>query len=280
MDEISLYLYPQLNIYLKTINNFMRKNIIIIALALFGMGVNANAQFFKKLGQALENAGKAVDKITSDAPGQTEAAGQAANVATVATAEATMPANVVVVAKKSVNVREAPEANANVLMKAPYCTLFELVSEQDGWYEVSEAWTGRKAYISKTVAEVYESGYVEVTGLSGFIMTESGEYAFEQVEKSNICTSTTSYDFYYDNANDKQTVRCLKSIRMIYNDGRMRTYETYYKGVQRGWYVALTEEVDYDGETQEKLEQPVIVYREPNNDGIYIEGVRYQGMSY
>lgn len=257
----------------------MRKSIIIIALALFGLSTDADAQFLKKLGQALDKAGKAVENLTSEQTEQTAAGTQTAAQTTPA-AQFVMPKSVVVVAKNSVNVREAPDANANVLMKAPYCTLFELVAEQDGWYEVREAWTGRKAYISKTVAEVYESEYVAVTGLSGIIMTESGSYVFENTEKFRNGESVTSYDFYYASEADKETVMCLKSDRLTYNDGRMNTYPSYYKGVQRGWYIALTEQVDDEGQTEEMLEQPIIVYREPNSDGVYIEGKRYGGMSY
>lgn len=65
-----------------------------------------------------------------------------------------LPKFLVAVTKPNVNVRQAPNSSATVVTKAPLGTVFEMVSKQTGWYEVKEALTGKKGYISASVSKL------------------------------------------------------------------------------------------------------------------------------
>lgn len=69
------------------------------------------------------------------------------------------------------------------------------------------------------------------------------------------------------------SVKAFQMIRLVYNDGRSRTNEHYYKGEEKPGYLLLTEEVQYGEDTGEKLETPIVIYEDiAGRAGVFVEG--------
>ena len=187
-----------------------------------------------------------------------------------------LPKFLVASIKPNVNVRQAPNASATVVMKAPLGTVFELVSKQTGWYEVKEAVTGRKGYISSSVSKLCPNSdpyYPKTTeGIVGI-----GENAgYVNVSKRQNSETTATYVFWSKDDMKTNVVYASLSTSTADTSGRMRSYENYYKGKQMGWYILLDEETDYDGVVQSKMEENILVFKESSGkSGIYIQGVYY-----
>lgn len=183
-----------------------------------------------------------------------------------------LPKVLIAVTKPNVNVRQAPNASATVITKAPLGTVFEMVSKQTGWYEVKEAWTGKKGYISASVSKLCPDSdpYYPKTTEDIVGVTE-----FENISKRQNSETTATYVFQ---SKDKtNVVYASLSTTTADTSGRMRTYENYYKGKQMGWYIILDEETDYEGTVQSKLDKPILVFRESSGKaGIYIQGIYYK----
>ena len=59
----------------------------------------------------------------------------------------------------------------------------------------------------------------------------------------------------------------------------MRTNQTFYKGVRKGWYILLTDTTDEEGKVEDHLESPIVVYPSFSmNRGAFVNGVLYPDM--
>lgn len=187
-----------------------------------------------------------------------------------------LPKFLVVVTKANVNVRQAPNTSAAVVMKAPLGTVFEMVSKQTGWYEVKEAFTNKKGYISASVSKVYPVGEYSYPTTESIVAGTRDTAGYVNVTRKQNSEITATYVFWIEKPESKVVYASL-STSMADTSGRMRTYENYYKGKQMGWYIVLEEETDYEGTVQGKLEEPILVFRAAGYDpAIYIQGVRYK----
>lgn len=186
------------------------------------------------------------------------------------------PKFLVAVTKPNVNVRQAPNSSAAVITKAPLGTVFEMVSKQTGWYEVKEALTGKKGYISASVSKLCpDSEYTYPKTTEGIVRLESNPGYVNVIRKSNSETTAT-YVFWFK-GQDSNVVYASLSTSTADTSGRMRSYENYYKGKQMGWYIVLNEETDYEGAVQSKLEDPILVFKSSTNPlDIYVQGVSYR----
>lgn len=185
-----------------------------------------------------------------------------------------LPKFLVAVTKPNVNVRQAPNSSATVITKASLGTVFEMVSKQTGWYEVKEAWTGKKGYISASVSKLCPDSdpYYPNTTDDIVDITE-----FENISKRQNSETTATYGFHSKDKMKTNIIYASLSTTTADTSGRMRTYENYYKGKQMGWYIVLDEETDYEGTVQSKLDKPIVVFRESSGKaGIYIQGMYYK----
>ncbi|WP_291593195.1 SH3 domain-containing protein [Bacteroides sp.] len=184
------------------------------------------------------------------------------------------PKFLVAVTKPNVNVRQAPNSSATVITKAPLGTVFEMISKQTGWYEVKEAVTGKKGYISASVSKLCPDTdpYYPRTTDDIVDITE-----FENISKKQNSETTVTYGFRSKDNKKTNIIYASLSTTTADTSGRMRSYENYYKGKQMGWYIILDEETDYEGTVQNKLDKPILVFRESSGKaGIYIQGVYYK----
>ena len=187
-----------------------------------------------------------------------------------------LPKFLVAVTKPNVNVRQAPNSSATVITKAPLGTVFEMVSKQTGWYEVKEALTGKKGYISASVSKLCpnDASYYPKT-TEDVVRLESNPGYMNVIKKPNSETTAT-YVFWFKEQNSDVVYASL-STSTADTSGRMRSYENYYKGKQMGWYIVLNEETDYEGTVQGKLEKPILVFKSSiNPTDIYVQGVCYK----
>ena len=185
-----------------------------------------------------------------------------------------LPKFLVAVTKPNVNVRQAPNSSATVVTKAPLGTVFEMVSKQTGWYEVKEALTGKKGYISASVSKLCPDTdpYYPRTTDDIVDITE-----FENISKRQNSETTVTYGFRSKDKMNTNIIYASLSTTTADTSGRMRSYENYYKGKQMGWYIVLDEETDYEGTVQSKLDKPILVFRESSGKaGIYIQGIYYK----
>ncbi|WP_455614098.1 SH3 domain-containing protein [Bacteroides congonensis] len=185
-----------------------------------------------------------------------------------------LPKFLVAVTKPNVNVRQAPNSSATVVTKAPLGTVFEMVSKQTGWYEVKEALTGKKGYISASVSKLCPDTdpYYPRTTDDIVDITE-----FENISKRQNSETTVTYGFRSKDKMKTNIIYASLSTTTADTSGRMRSYENYYKGKQMGWYIVLDEETDYEGTVQSKLDKPILVFRESSGKaGIYIQGIYYK----
>lgn len=187
-----------------------------------------------------------------------------------------LPKFLVAVTKPNVNVRQAPNASATIVMKAPLGTVFEMVSKQTGWYEVKEALTGNKGYISASVSKLCpDSEYTYPKTTEGIVRPDINPGYVNVIRKPNSETTAT-YVFWFK-GQDSNVVYASLSTSTADTSGRMRSYENYYKGKQMGWYIVLNEETDYEGAVQSKLEDPILVFKSSTNPlDIYVQGVSYR----
>lgn len=190
--------------------------------------------------------------------------------------DSVIPKYLIVVTKPNVNLRQAPNSTGAIVMKAPIGTVFEMVSKQPGWYEVKEAWAGKQAFISASVAKqrigndsIYTMSSESIVGLP------EAPYMFENIHKTKNSETITTYTI---SAQEKNSNIVDVSLSTTYADtsGRMRTDEQNYKGKKMGWYVVLTEEIDYEKNVN-KMEQPILIFKESTGkSGIYVQGTYYK----
>ena len=187
-----------------------------------------------------------------------------------------LPKTLVVVVKPNVNVRQSPNPSAPVVSKAQLGTVYELVSKQTGWYEVKEALSGKKAYVASSVVKLCpDSDYRYPKTTEGIVGLE-GNAGYVHTTKKQNSEEIATYAFWTKEQVPNVVLISL-STSVADTSGRMRSYENYYKGKQMGWYIAITEETDYEGAVLNKLDEPILVFKEANgNSGIYIKGVYFK----
>lgn len=184
-----------------------------------------------------------------------------------------IPEKVVVITKQNVNVRQAPQTSSAVIEKASSGAMYELVSQQGSWYEVKDVKTGKNAFISTTVGRVSAGNQITRTDKGLVEPNDNTQFIYQKRETISGGERTTSYSFYQKQ--EKNFIYAMVSQTTISTSGQMFTNELYYRGKQMGWYLFFDEVVDMDGEIQNKLDTPIVVFSN-GTQGAIINGVTYK----
>lgn len=182
-----------------------------------------------------------------------------------------LPEQVVQISKKSVNIRATPDGK--VLYQAPIGTLFEVLAKEGTWYKVKEAYTGNTVYVSSTVVNVLtDKELYDVHNVPLY-----AESSYKNVFRDKKLESIMSNVFTMFKS--KELGDCVKMDQAFtrnYVTGRAITYDSYYLGYQKGWYIVLTHRSDYEGENITPLDKPMIFYSAWKwATSIYCDGLLY-----
>lgn len=187
-----------------------------------------------------------------------------------------VPEKVIQITKKSVNVRATPDGK--VLYQAPIGTLFEVLAKEGTWYKVKEAYTGNTVYVSSSVAQLLTGEEVYDVLMLRYVYGDENTSYYHN-DPDNYCSVTTQLSFEpYETKELGQVIKLLWSDMYVYSDGRARTYEKYYLGYIRGWYIVLTHSQSSWDDEITPLETPIIMYGAAwETVDLYCNGILYNG---
>lgn len=179
--------------------------------------------------------------------------------------------SLVFITKDNVNIRKAPQ-NGAVLLKAKKGMVFQKISAENGWMKITDP-TGLEAFVSTQFTDALTAEELKIYKATDIMVSEQeaeeagyeGQYA--ESESTASSSSTTTWIFYGNTGGQDMKVGACYRNQLMYSNGRMQTHENYYAGYRKGWYILLTEKVDYEGNVEEKLEKPILVYPAFSTDG-------------
>lgn len=181
------------------------------------------------------------------------------------------PEKVIQTNVEEANLRADASTTAKTICKVPKGTQFEVVGETGAWFEAKEAWTGNTIFISKKVAsELY------LVPAADFVIRNT---TYDNIKRSSTTEVTTKWNFSDKPAGnndlkaDRTTVYATCSTTTANTSGGIRTFEQYYKGENRVWYIAITARTEPDGAVTEQLEKPIVIYIDAQNDGFWTDGL-------
>lgn len=169
-----------------------------------------------------------------------------------------------------VNLQAAPNTRSAKVAATSMGEIFCLTgTPANGWVKARNIATGKEGYI-ETIC-LFDSKYPLLA--PELAEKEPDEAYLVNTDVTEVCEQTSGWSFWKAGG-DK--VKALNSISLVYNDGRLRGYQYYYKGVAKDGYLLLTEQVEYGEENGEKLKKPIIVYEDiVDQHGVYIDGKLY-----
>lgn len=273
-----------------------RVNFISFAvLLMMAFPLNGQAQFLKKLNKALETVNKtlddinqkldpekqsqqAVEKVVTEKKNEavqtvTNVVNDAKQQAVNQVAEYVAPEFLVRISGNKVNVRKTPATSGEVMTQAGAGTLYEFVSEQDGWFEVKVPGCTENCYVSATVAAKVALAAVPRTD-KGVVKTAGTDLVYQKTVNTSSYSLTSTYTI--TQGSQAGEVEASFNEQGAYSDGRfIPASENYYKGKQLGWCIVLDQQVSYD-DTCEKLETPIVIYAaDAAGRKIVVEGETY-----
>ncbi|MDE6547922.1 MAG: hypothetical protein K2L22_02895 [Muribaculaceae bacterium] len=184
--------------------------------------------------------------------------------------------------KNNVNLREAPSTTAPVVEKGKLGTIFVVEEKKDGWYKGINAQYGdNPVWISSSVSEKCHEGILAVPAWN-YVNMPGAAIPYVGVERSsggevhNTWNFTSSNPNFWNDEKPGATFDAILNNSVIYKNGSIRAYETFYKGEAYAYYLKLTEESNDGGESYTKLESPIYVYPSWGGEsGIYVDGVHF-----
>lgn len=254
------------------------KIISLAALLIAGIPQNSDAQFLKRIEKALDTVNKTLENINQqlDPENQTQQAveenvtekkaeatqavtnvvNNAAQKTTDKVAEYVAPEFLVRISGNKVNVRKSPSTSGEVLTQASAGTLYEFVSEKDGWFEVKIPGMTGNAYVSATVAA--KQSLAALPRTDKVVKAANTDLVYQKVKNTSRYSLTTSYKI--TQGSKAGEVNCTCSSFGAYADGRfIPASEEYYKGTQLGWCIVLNQMKSYD-DSWETMETPIMIY--------------------
>lgn len=186
--------------------------------------------------------------------------------------------------KNDVNLRESPSTTSPVVTKGKRGTIFVVEETKAGWYKGQNPQYGNTpVWISATVAkEQYVDNQIPAWSM---VTMPEATVPYEEVkryaagEDHTVWTFTSSNPDFWRDEKPGSAFDALRRITSIKNNGSIRSYEKFYKGLAYPYYLILTEESDDYGSGYEKLEAPIYIY--PGIDaesGVYVDGAFYRDL--
>lgn len=260
----------------------MRKmNLIsLVILLMMAFPQTGQAQFLKKINKALETVNKTLDNINKQLDPEKNAQEEVQKVVTEKKAEATQtvtnavnnatqtvatkvaeyvaPEFLVRISGNNVNVRKAPATTGEVVTQAAAGTLYEFVSEKDGWFEVKIPGNTENSYVSATVSAKVALAAVPRTD-KGIVKAADTDLIYQKTENTSKYSLITSYTI--TQGSQAGEVEAYYNQRGAYADGRFIPASEYYlKGQQLGWCIVFDRIQNTFSEEYEKMEKPIVVY--------------------
>ncbi len=192
------------------------------------------------------------------------------SVAASETPQATTDGKYVTIKMAGVNLQSAPDTRSAKVADTHMGEIFRLTdTPANGWVKARNIATGNEGYI-ETIC-LFDSKYPLTA--PELAEQEVDEAYLVNTDVTEVCEQTSGWSFWKAGG-DK--VKALNSISLVYNDGRLRGYQYYYKGVAKDGYLLLDEQVEYGEENGTKLESPIIVWEDiADRHGVYVNGKLY-----
>lgn len=179
-----------------------------------------------------------------------------------------VPETYVAVKMAGIELKSSPDAKSETVAPTSMGEIFRFMEfPADGWVKVRNIATGTEGYLD-TLA----------FSRSKFPLL-APELAEQEVDEAYLVNTETTdtgeqaLGWSFWKVGDGDDVRAFRSESVVYTDGRIRGYQTYYKGVARNGYLLLDEQVEYGEENGTKLESPIIVWEDiAGRHGVYVNG--------
>ena len=172
------------------------------------------------------------------------------------------------------NVRKTPTTSGEVVTQAGAGTLYEFVSEQDGWFEVKVPGSAENCYVSATVAAKVALATVPRTD-KGIVKAADTDLIYQKTINTSKYSLIRSYTI--TQGSQAGEVEVYYNEHGAYADGRFTPVtENYYKGKQLGWCIVFDQMHTMFEENWEKMETPLIIYAaDAVGRNIIVEGETY-----
>lgn len=182
-----------------------------------------------------------------------------------------VPETYVAVKMAGIELKSSPDAKSETIAPASMGEIFRFTEfPADGWVKVRNIATGTEGYLD-TLAFSRSKFPLLAPELAE---QEVDEAYLVNTETTDICEQSLGWSFW--KVGDGDDVRAFLSESTVYTDGRIRGYQTYYKGVAKDGYLLLDEQVEYGEENGTKLESPIIVWEDiADHHGVYVNGKLY-----
>ncbi len=184
--------------------------------------------------------------------------------------KADLPPTYVAVKHNGAVLLTAPKAGASTVAPLKMGEIYRLIGEPVGKYvKARNIATGAEGYLETAVVNHTDSPLTSPTPAD----EEVSEPLLVNVETFGQGESIVGWDFW--KAPDG-SIRVIESRTVVYNDGRARANQSYYKATAMDGYLLVTESVDYGAENGTKLETPIIIWHDiVDNAGVFIDGKLY-----
>lgn len=177
----------------------------------------------------------------------------------------------------NVNMRDGASSSAKVVMKGGKGMVVTPIATEGTWTKVRTL-PGTEMFISSQFLADLPDGAIDA--YSCVMDRQEAEDALYVIGYSKMESNKTSEATatWIPMAEDNSG-KVLASYKWEYADtsGRMQTMEQYYTGKKCGWYIELTDNVDYEYKNPEKLDTPIYIYPAYGTSDIYVNDERFFG---
>lgn len=180
------------------------------------------------------------------------------------------PEKYAVVKLNGANLMSAPKTDAQTVAPLKMGEIYSLTEEPSGNYvKGRNIATGAEGYIETRILNPVEGALTQPTPAD----EEVSDPMLVNIETFESGESIVSWDFW---KTPDGGIRVIENRSVVYNDGRARANQFYYKATIKDGYLLVTESVEYGEENGTKLDTPIIIWHDVlDNAGVYIDGTFY-----
>lgn len=184
--------------------------------------------------------------------------------------KADMPETYAVVKLNGADLMAAPKADATTVSPLKMGEIYSLTEEPtDGFVKARNIATGAEGYIDTMVINRTDAPLTSPQPAD----EEVTEPLLVNVDVFEQGESIVGWDFW---KTPDGGIRVIENRSVVYNDGRARANQFYYKATPKDGYLLVTESVEYGEENGTKLDTPIIIWQDiVDNTGVFIDGKLY-----
>lgn len=184
--------------------------------------------------------------------------------------KADQPEAYVTIKLNGADLKTAPKSGSTTVAPLKMGEIYSLTEEpKNGFVKARNIATGTEGYIDTLIINHIDSPLTSPQPAD----EEVSEPLLVNREMFEQGEAIVKWDFW---KTPDGGIRVIEERSVVYNDGRARAQQFYYKGTLKDGYLLVTESVQHGEENGTKLDTPIIIWQDvADNAGVYIDGKFY-----